>query len=100
MILDQWGHGELDDLRASGGVSNGHLHSMLNPQYRSYGFGYVKAPTSETQRYSGAGMCTAGEGPGDNTPYQERQLTLLRPARSADEAGNGLVPQLEFHFYP
>lgn len=52
-ILEGWGRGEIADLKASNGfqtASNGHLRTLMNPQYRAYGFADVTAKTNGGSR--------------------------------------------------
>lgn len=48
-ISNGWGHGELKDLQDANGqfnIKNGHLHTQLNPELRSFGMAYVDGVTA------------------------------------------------------
>lgn len=90
MILQMWGHGELDELRADNGgraLGAGHLHSQINPYNRGFGYGYVYSANADTgMPYSGAMAATPHPVMPDYAPSQVRQITLYRAARNAGEA--------------
>ncbi|GAB3086150.1 hypothetical protein [Corynebacterium aquatimens] len=85
-----WGHGELLALNASRGVwnySNGHLHQMLNPSNRYYGFGEVYVPWTVHRVHTSA---QASKTPLGGQPLAEgTQRTWLYRAPKPGEAPTG-----------
>lgn len=53
-VYSLWGYGELDGLNNKGGsfYGGGHLHMLLDPRYRYFGFGEVTVPGSEYGTYT------------------------------------------------
>ena len=81
-ILDSWGHGELAALNNNRGAyasGAGHLHMMINPKNRYYGFGAVYIPRTENGTYTAA---TTSETRGNSTPMEAgmQRAWLYRPA--------------------
>lgn len=81
-ILDSWGHGELTALNNSRGAytsGTGHLHMMINPKNRYYGFGAVYIPHTNNGTYTAA---TTSETRGSSTPMEAgmQRAWLYRPA--------------------
>lgn len=90
-ILKSWGHGELRALNAAKGVSNsdnGHLHMMIDPKFKYYGFGQVYLRGSKYGNYSAS---QASEKPGTSTqmPAGEQRVWLYRSA-APNEKPTGL----------
>lgn len=94
MILQQWGHGELDELKAANGFfnyGNAHLLMLINPKNTAFGFGYVHNPNAETDwSYVGATAIAEELSIPDYTPYVERDITVYRAARDDSEARKGI----------
>lgn len=90
-ILQSWGRGELEKLNANGGAfsgGGGHLHMMINPVNRYYGFGEVAIPGTEYGTYTAASTSTTS---GTSTPMQSgRQRVWLYRAPKAGEAPTGI----------
>lgn len=89
-ILQGWGHGELRALNAARGgwnEDNGHLHMMLNPKYRYYGFGEVTIPGTKYGIYAAAHASDDAVG-ADYTG--EAQRVWLYRAPKPGEAATGI----------
>lgn len=90
MIIDQWGKGEEKALRASSGQwtqQNGHVHTLINPELRYFGFGYVKGSDGW---FTGAGFGSNSPITSDNLPGGNRTVNLHRAAL-ANETPTGIV---------
>ena len=81
--MQGWGYGEVDDLiRANGHFNNGngHLHNLLDPRMRSYGFASVVTAEGEASVTS---TCSIGAG---NEGIEGEQNTVLhRPANGSEK---------------
>lgn len=81
--MQDWGYGEVDDLiRANGHFKNGngHLHNLLDPRMRSYGFASVVTAEGEASVTS---TCSIGAG---NEGIEGEQNTVLhRPANGREK---------------
>ena len=85
MIIDQWGKGEEKALRASSGQwtqQNGHVHTLINPELRYFGFGYVKGSDGW---FTGAGF-------GSNSPITSDNLCLLYTSPSPRDRQKSRMP--------
>lgn len=85
-IAQSWGHGELaalQDGRGSYNSGSGHLHMMLNPKNKYYGFGAVFLPGTEHGTYTAA---SASETPGNSAPIASgmQRAWLYRPAKPGE----------------
>ncbi|MFP7664653.1 MAG: CAP domain-containing protein [Corynebacterium pyruviciproducens] len=90
MIIEQWGKGEEDALKASNGhwnVRDGHLHQLINPKFRYYGFGYVRGTDNA---YTGASTASGSSIEADNLPAGRQTVTLYRAA-TPGERPTGIV---------
>ena len=86
-ILQAWGHGELRALQSAGGewnLSNGHLHYLLNPANRSFGFGHVSVYANGSFYEYTAGISASAAASGASLPAGKQELNLYRPARSGE----------------
>ena len=90
MIVNQWGKGEESALKASNGFWNGddgHLHQLINPNFRYYGFGYVRGTDNA---YTGASTASNSSIEADNLPAGRHTVTLYRAA-TPGEKPTGIV---------
>lgn len=92
-IVEGWGKGELNALRASNGSQepSGHLHQLINPKNRAYGFGAISAPGTQWGRYlsavSSENVVTKASAQGGS-----RSATIYRAAKPG-ERPTGVVNQ-------
>lgn len=96
-ISKGWGHGELAALRATNGHwsdKNGHLHILLNPKNRYYGFGHVNVYAGGKFYDYSAGVSSRSALGGTAVPKGKQSLNLYRPA-AAGERPTGLVDYKE-----
>ena len=94
VIIDGWGKRELQALRASNGSrtdDNGHLHQMINPKNRAYGFGAVTASGTTWTNYYAAASSEKLVTPA-NFQGGRRTETLYRAAK-AGEQPTGITAQ-------
>ena len=87
-ISDGWGHGELSVLErrngyrgSIGGQTNGHLHTLLNPANRYFGFGHVTVYNGG--RYYEFSSAEVSRTPLGGAALQagKQEVNLYRPAR-------------------
>lgn len=86
-ILQGWGYGELSALQSANGVwnfRNGHLHNLLNPADKSYGFGHVNVYADGKFYDYTAGISSSKPASGAALPAGKQELNLYRPARSGE----------------
>lgn len=76
-----WGYGELDGLNNKGGsfYGGGHLHMLLDPRYRYFGFGEVTVPGTEYGTYTVAKASPDAFG-GSALESGKQREWLYRPA--------------------
>lgn len=85
-IMQGWGHGELAKLNSNRGAyapGNGHLHMMINPKNKYYGFGEVFLPGTKWGTYTAA---ATSETPGNSAPMATgmQRVWLYRPAKPGE----------------
>ncbi|MDU0479484.1 Rib/alpha-like domain-containing protein [Staphylococcus chromogenes] len=90
MITEMWGQGELDELRNNRGYrypeTSGHLHTLIDPQNRYFGFGYVHVPNAlGTWEYSGAARASSSPYAADQIPDVDRKLNLYRATNYGEQ---------------
>lgn len=85
MIIDQWGKGEEAGLIAANGAysGGGHLHALINPAHRYYGFGYVKGTDGW---YTGASTSSSSPIEADNLPSGTKTINLYRAATDGEKS--------------
>lgn len=82
-IVDQWGKGELADLRAQDGVwsdKNGHLVHLIHPNHKHFGFGLVNVGG----RYFAAAVNVATTSGADTTAGGRQTATIYRAAKPGE----------------
>lgn len=91
-IYNSWGYGELAALKelkgewgsTAGGNSDGHLHTLLNPENRYYGFGYVNVyPGGAYRDFVVAEVSHEALG-GAALPEGTQNVNLYRPAKPGE----------------
>lgn len=89
-ILDQWGHNEIKGLRATSGAwsgdkrtMNGHLHMLINPANRYFGFGEVSVPGKVSSPYTAARASETAVGGPDMTGGEQR-VWLYRHTKAGE----------------
>lgn len=80
-----WGHGELKGLNNAGGsfYGGGHLHMLLDPRYRYFGFGEVTVPRTEYGTYTVAKASPDAFG-GTALETGMQRAWLYRPAKPGE----------------
>lgn len=90
-ISNGWGHGELSALErlngnrgSIGGQSNGHLHTLLDPANRYFGFAHVTVYNGgQYYEFASAEVSKSPLG-GAALPAGRQEVNLYRPARSGE----------------
>lgn len=91
--MQDWGYGEVGDLvRANGhfNTGNGHLHNLLDPQLKRYGFASVVTAEGEAS-VTAAGWTTAG-----SERIEGEQNTVLHRPANGRETPNTTPKKLVF----
>ena len=90
-ISKMWGHGELDVLKKANGYykhidgrSNGHLHIMLDPENRDFGFGEVTITHKGRGHVYSVGVVGGSPFGGAALEKGRKELYLYRQAREGE----------------